>query len=59
MISLDQIRKLEPGLKNASDEEVAQIRERLYEMAQLSFESWMDENGSKIPVGLTLHDPKD
>lgn len=52
MISLDQIRSLEPKLKDSSDEEVSIIREKLYELAQLTFDSWVDENGSKIPVGL-------
>ena len=46
------MRELEPKLKNASDEEVAEIREKLYGMAQLAYESWVDKNGSKIPVGL-------
>ena len=52
MISLDQIRELEPKLKNSSDEEVAIIREKLYEMAQLVFDTWKDSHGSKIPLGL-------
>ena len=53
MISLDQLRELEPKLKNASDKEVSAIREKLYGMAQLAYERWMDENGSKFPLGLT------
>ncbi len=52
MISLDRIRELEPKLKNASDEEVAIIREYLYGLGQLFYETWVDERGSKIPVGL-------
>ena len=56
MISLDRMRELEPSLKNASDEEVAEIRERLYGLAQLAYERWIDENGSKIPVGLRKDD---
>ncbi len=57
MISLDRIRELEPKLKSASDEEVAIIREKLYGLAQLAFESWVDDNGSKIPLGLKEIDP--
>lgn len=52
MISLDHIRELEPKLKNVSDEEVAIIREKLYGLGQLMFETWTDDNDSKIPVGL-------
>ena len=52
MISLDRIRELEPKLKDASDEEVAIIRDYLYGLGQLLYETWEDEQGSKIPVGL-------
>ena len=52
MISLDQIRELEPSLKNAPDEDVALIREKLYGLGHLVFESWQSESGSKIPMGL-------
>lgn len=52
MITLDRIRQLEPKLKDASDEEVAVIREYLYGLGQLFYETWVEENGSKISVGL-------
>lgn len=52
MITLDQIRKLEPTLKDASDEDVAVIREYLYGLGQLAFDTWTVKNGSKIAVGL-------
>lgn len=58
MISLDQLRELEPKLKNASDEEVAEIRERLYGLAQLAYDRYIDVHGSKIPVGLRNDDNK-
>lgn len=51
MISLNRIRELEPTLKDASDEDVALIREYLYGLGQLFYETWVDEHGSKIPVG--------
>jgi hypothetical protein len=44
MLSLKQIREYEPKLKDASDEEVALIREKLYELGY---------NDSKFPVGST------
>ena len=43
MITLDRIRQLEPKLKDASDEEVAVIREYLYGLGHLMFETWQDE----------------
>ena len=52
MISLDRIRELEPSLKNAPDEDVAIIREQLYGLGHLVFESWQSKSGSKIPMGL-------
>ncbi len=54
MISLNQIRQLEPKLKDASDEEVALVREQLYGLANLAFEDYV--SGSKIPVGLKKDD---
>lgn len=47
---------MEPKLKNSSDEEVAIIREKLYGMAQLVFDTWKDTPGSKIPLGLRKMD---
>jgi hypothetical protein len=52
MITLDRIRQLEPKLKDASDEEVAVIREYLYGLGHLMFETYQEEKGSKISVGL-------
>jgi hypothetical protein len=52
MISLDRIRELEPTLKDAPDEDVAIIREQLYALGQLAFDTWTVKNGSKIAVGL-------
>lgn len=51
MISLDRIRELEPTLKDAPDEYVAIIREQLYALGQLAFDTWTTKNGSKIAVG--------
>jgi hypothetical protein len=52
MLSLNRIRELEPKLKDCSDEEVAIIREKLYEMAQLSYDSYKEHRDSKFAVGL-------
>lgn len=59
MITLDRIRQLEPKLKDASDEEVAVIREYLYGLGHLMFETYQEEKGSKISVGLNkIDEPK-
>lgn len=58
MITLNRVRELVPRLKDAPDEEVAMIREKLYGLAELAFESYLDECGSKIPVGLKNSDDK-
>lgn len=50
MLSLKQIREYEPKLKDASDEEVALIREKLYELGHIAMDSY---NDSKFPVGST------
>ncbi len=52
MISLDRIRELEPTLKDAPDEYVAVIREQLYALGQLAFDTWTAKESSKIAVGL-------
>ena len=51
MISLKRIRELEPKLNNLSDKEVADIRERIYEMAQLAYDSYKEDYDSKFAVG--------
>lgn len=52
MISLKRLRELEPKLVNASDEEVALIREKIYEMAHLAYDSYKEDRDSKFAVGL-------
>lgn len=51
MISLKQLRELEPTLQNSSDEEVALMREKIYEMAQLAYDSYKEDRDSKFAVG--------
>lgn len=47
MISLEKMRKIEPKLADKSDEELADIRDRLYEMAQLAYERYVDNKKEK------------
>lgn len=48
MISLKRMRELEPTLRDRSDAEVADIRDRLYALAEFAMEIHHD---SKFPVG--------
>ena len=51
MMSLARLRQLEPKLANASDEEVADIRTRIYEIAQLAVDSYQDTKDSNCALG--------
>ena len=53
MLSLNQIKKIDPTLGELTEEDAEKIRHAFYELAQLIFEDWYDEkNGSKNPRGL-------
>lgn len=43
--SLEQCRKKYPELAHLSDEELLEVRDTLYELAQLAVESWKKKNG--------------
>jgi hypothetical protein len=51
MFSLARMRELEPELKHASDEEVARIRAKIYEIAQLAYDSYTERRDSNFAVG--------
>jgi len=52
MISLDECKKIQPELVDLSDEEVKKIRDLLYGLGQLVFETWNEKKGdSKNPLG--------
>lgn len=51
MLTLEQCRKIDPATASLSDEELLQLRDDYAEIAQLAFESWMEErSGSKNHV---------
>lgn len=53
MLTLDQCRKIEPGLQGLSDEELIEVRANLYRAAQLALEAWAKQHsGSKNPEWL-------
>lgn len=51
MLSLNQLRKIDPELRNLSDDEVLKIRDSFYELGQIIYEDWGANGGSKNPVG--------
>ncbi len=55
MLTLDQIRKLDPSLADVPDEELLMIRDGLYGVANIALDAWQEKGGSKIPSG---HLPK-
>ncbi len=51
MISLEELRKIEPRFKEMPDEELMKIRHSLYSLGQLSLESFLEKKtGSKFPL---------
>ena len=49
MISLDELKKIDPKLSKYSDEELEKIRALLYSLGQLAIESFLDnKKGSTI-----------
>lgn len=54
MLSLQQLRKLDPSLAKLADDEVEALREDFYTMAQIAFDVWWEQKGgSNNPVGLS------
>ena len=56
MLSLKQIREYEPKLEHATDEQVALVRAKLYELGHLAMDSYQEHNDSNFPVGSTQID---
>ncbi len=53
MISIEQSKKIDPSLKDFSDEEIMEICTALYELGQIAFYTWYREKtDSKNPVWL-------
>lgn len=56
MITIEQARKIDPELNTLSDEELKDILRDMNETAELGFDIWWEEKGSKNPTGLFLND---
>jgi hypothetical protein len=53
MLTIQQLRKIDPGLSNLSDKEIIEIRSSFYELGNLIFDDWLENGGgSKYPVRL-------
>lgn len=51
MLSLEQLLKIDPDLENIPREELEKTRLKLYELGQLIFDDWLEnEGGSKYPT---------
>ena len=63
MISLEELRKIDPSLEKIPDDELIRIRHSLYALGQLSIETFMErKTGSKYPIrvhGLNDDDMRD
>lgn len=52
MLSIERMVKIDPSLAALSEQEVVEVRNSLYEAAQLAFEVyWTKKYGSKYPLG--------
>lgn len=60
MLSVEKCRQLIPDSENFSDEEITEIRESLYDLAQLAFERWrVIVSDSKNPQRVLPNNPKE
>jgi len=54
MLSLRQLKKEDPRLAELTEEELTELRDALYETANLAFDIWWYQKfGSKNPIGLS------
>jgi hypothetical protein len=53
MVSIAQLRKIDPNLAHLSDEEISEIRDELHDLGQLIFDDWLVNSPvSKSPIGV-------
>lgn len=59
MLSINELRKIDPSLYDLSDEDLKEVAADLYALGELAFDVWWEEkNGSKNPFGLLTSDSK-
>jgi hypothetical protein len=53
MLSVEQLKKIDPRLAHLSDDEIIEIRDTFYDLGQLIFDDWLESGAvSKYPVGV-------
>ncbi len=52
MLSVEQLRKIDPELRDITDENLEKIRETFYSISQLAFETFNKNYVSKNPIGV-------
>lgn len=57
MLTLSQLRKIDPALTHISDEDLEAIRSELYQIARLAFDFKYREVDSKNLIGLLAPEP--
>lgn len=56
MLSVEQCRKIDPSIKDLSDEQLRGVIEALYQLGELAFDSWLAKSGvSKNPERVVHH----
>jgi len=52
MLTLEQLRQIDPKLNDVSDEELIRVRKALYTLGEIIFDYWtIKKRGSKCPAG--------
>ncbi len=53
MISLEQLKEIDPNLAHLSDDEIIEVRASFYDLGTLIFDDWLENGeGSKYPSGV-------
>ena len=52
MLSLEQCRKIDPGLNDLSDEDLLKVRDELYNLGNIGFQDWIREKFQIPHVGI-------
>ena len=54
MISLEQLRIIDPNLNDLTDETLELVRSKLYEVGQFAFDKWLKTKAvPNLPLGLS------
>jgi hypothetical protein len=60
MLTTEQMLRIDPELSSLTEDELEELRDALYETAQLGFDIyWSRKHGSKNPTGLLTSEAKE